>query len=45
MPSEGLEAVVPLDGMGCTLALCHVSARVTLAPSEEEDLHGTAHGG
>jgi hypothetical protein len=41
MPYEGLEAVVPLDSIGCTRALRDVYARVTLAPREEEDLDGT----
>jgi Uma2 family endonuclease len=37
---EGLEAVVPLERIGCTLTLRDVYARITLAPSEEEDLDG-----
>jgi hypothetical protein len=32
--------VVPLDSIGCTLALRDVYARVTVTPSEE-DLDGT----
>ena len=41
MPYAGLEAVVPLDSIGCTLALRDVYARIALAPSEEEDRDGT----
>jgi hypothetical protein len=40
MTYEGLEAVVPLERIGCTLTLRDVYARITLAPSEEEDLDG-----
>jgi len=45
MPYEGLEAVVPLDSIGCTLALRDVYARVTLASSEEEELDNTGERG
>ena len=42
MTYEGLEAVVPLDSIGC-LALRDVYARITLTLSEEEDLDGTGN--
>lgn len=40
MTSAGLGAVVPLDRMGCSLALREVYARITLASNGEEDLDG-----
>jgi hypothetical protein len=41
MPSERLEAVVPLDSMGGTRARRDVYARITVALREEEDRDGT----